>query len=101
MKLLISKEADLKRVDKNGNSTLHVRAMGGAVEVLEFFLNKGANVDEVNEYDQTPLQFAAEHGNLGATKLLLSRGADPNKVSMETMLFMLQEWEKLRCSNIC
>lgn len=45
-------------------------------EVLEWLIQKGADINCKNDYGVTPLIVASIHNNLGAVKLLVSYGAD-------------------------
>lgn len=60
------------------NSALLDAAIQGNIEVLEFFLKKGANPKYKAPSGRTPLLFAAEHGHANIVKILLKKGADPN-----------------------
>lgn len=50
----------------------------GSEQVVRLLLDAPAQVDEPSN-DGTPLMVASEHGSLDVVKLLLSKGADPNK----------------------
>ena len=52
--------------------------MGMTAEV-EKLIDQGADINAANEYGKTPLIQAVESKNLKLTKLLLAKGADPNK----------------------
>eukprot|EP00392_Amoebophrya_sp_AT5.2_P009779 g9807.t1 len=47
------------------------------VELMQLALKKGADVNEVDEQNQTPLFFAARRGHAGTVRLLMEWGADP------------------------
>ena len=68
--------ADVNVVTSYGNA-LHGAAEGGNPEVAQFLLDRGARVDERNEYGSTPLFIAASHGSLDVARVLLDNGANP------------------------
>jgi ankyrin repeat protein len=49
------------------------------LELLQLFINAGADVNKKNERGQTPLQVAILNDNFDAVNLLLASGADVNK----------------------
>ena len=51
-------------------------ARGKNIEVLEYLIKAGANVNAQTKHGTTPLMWAAEHLNLSAIKALLDAGAD-------------------------
>ena len=54
-------------------------AVGHARELVQIFLDHGANLEALDEEDRsTPLGQAARAGHLEVVDLLLNRGADPN-----------------------
>jgi Ankyrin repeats (3 copies) len=64
---------------------VHAACVSGGVKVLQFLLDCNINVNEINEYHQTPLICAAGSGNLEAVKLLIKYGANPNIISDECL----------------
>jgi ankyrin repeat protein len=59
---------------------LHDMAWKGFIDKATLLLDYGADIDPIDEeYRSTPLGMAARWGNRDMVKLLLGRGADPNK----------------------
>ncbi|PRQ73457.1 hypothetical protein AAT19DRAFT_16210 [Rhodotorula toruloides] len=53
---------------------------GDAVELAKAF-DGGASPDATNENGDTLVMLAAYHGHVEAVKLLVQRGADPNRLN--------------------
>ncbi|XP_065907268.1 uncharacterized protein [Dysidea avara] len=60
------------------NTSLHVAVDMNHLEVMQFLLSSGANVNKRNINDDTPLHLAVQHGNVQAVELLLCTEADIN-----------------------
>jgi ankyrin repeat protein len=77
VKLLVAHGADIKARSKEGRSAIHVAARQvGTIEVVRFLLDKGADPNDKDNFQGTPLLMAAEAGDLSTVKLLVDRGAD-------------------------
>jgi len=62
---------------------LHAAARDGDLTRIETLLSQGAEVDERDAAQRTPLMYAVGKGRVEAAKLLLQRGADANAHSQE------------------
>ena len=75
-KLLIARGAD---VEGGGSSPLSSAGVNGDfVEVAQFLVENGANVNTPSPTGWYPLMTAAGRGNIKVTNFLLAQGADPN-----------------------
>lgn len=77
---LIGKGADLSNVAWK-RSALHLAAELRDAESVKLLLRSGANINQKNLQQNTPLYWAvSKHGDMAVAKLLLDNGADPNVV---------------------
>lgn len=60
-------------------SLLSIAASYGRYNIAKYLIQKGAIIDDQDEYGSTPLHFAAMKGHLNIVKLLIENGADVNK----------------------
>ncbi len=70
-KLVIAR--DMKRTP--GNTPLHFAASGDHTEVIEYLIEKGADVNMKSYFGMTPLHVAAQNGQQKVTELLIKKGA--------------------------
>jgi ankyrin repeat protein len=69
----------IDKVDIKDRTALHYFAAGGGNKnnkIAELLINKGADVNKVDKYNQTALMFACDKGELEMVQLLLKNGAD-------------------------
>lgn len=77
--LAVASGADLRAVDAEGNTVLHLAAV--SKDVLEYLVGKGAAVDARNRAGCTPLLLAVRGGSWSAAQFLLDKGANLLAVS--------------------
>jgi ankyrin repeat protein len=74
--------SDVKAVDKNGNISLHTAAPLGIIEIVQFLISRGADVNAKNNAGNTPLHWVVttsrDAKNVEVIKLLISAGANVN-----------------------
>jgi ankyrin repeat protein len=75
VKLLIERGADVKAVDKDGNSALMFACENGFQEGLKIVIDNDGEVNRHNNEGETPLMRAAEKHSVECVKLLLEKGA--------------------------
>jgi ankyrin repeat protein len=77
--------ADVRWVDDNGNTALHLAAMNRHHDVVKVLLERGADMDEENDCGQTPLHLAVLSGReaINIVQLLLERGADLSAADLQ------------------
>jgi hypothetical protein len=67
------------KVNLTGWSPLHYAASGPEPELVQFLLDRGAEIDATSPNGSTPLMMAAQYGAEDSVTLLLERGADPKR----------------------
>ena len=65
----------------HGETVLHFLAVEGFVEGVKFLAGRGADVNAVNEFGDSPLIDVAVSGETDIAEVLLRHGADPNATS--------------------
>lgn len=61
---------------KEGLTPIHTAALGGKVALLEFFNERGMDLDRLDALGRSPLHFAAKGGEIDAATYLLDHGAE-------------------------
>lgn len=61
---------------------LHFAAKAGQLEVAQFLVDNGADVNARTHHDETPLMEAVDHGHDAVAELLLKNKADVNAVTV-------------------
>jgi hypothetical protein len=73
----VDKHSELVRYYGKGKSTLlHVACADHKLELAEYLIAKGANIDAQDDYGRTPLMDAVYYANIPLVKLLLQHNAD-------------------------
>jgi len=62
-----------------GDTALHLASRNGHLEVVEFLLSKGVDINLQNNFSCTPLSLAVSHGHLEIVKFLIRHGSDVNE----------------------
>ena len=79
MTVLLDAGADLNIADLNGDTCLHAAAFGGcSKEAIQTMIIHGANMNAINNHNQTALILACVMENLDAIDVFLNTGANPN-----------------------
>ncbi|XDC54899.1 hypothetical protein R6Z07M_006081 [Ovis aries] len=69
----VAKGEDVNRTLEGGRKPLHYAADCGQLEILEFLLLKGADINAPDKHHITPLLSAVYEGHVSCVKLLLSK----------------------------
>ncbi|OIT18679.1 PREDICTED: uncharacterized protein LOC109222443 [Nicotiana attenuata] len=65
-------DIDLNSIDSQGRSAIHIAAIHGHVEVLQFLVSVGSDPDMLDSQGWTPLHFAVNQGHVEAVDFLLN-----------------------------
>jgi hypothetical protein len=74
---LVKSDADLEQ-QTIGMSLLHTAVMRNHIEIVEYLLSVGTNINKRDLYGLSPLHIAVELGHSEICSLLMARGADLN-----------------------
>ncbi len=74
--LLNETEINIDVIDNIGNSALIIACEKGLLEIANYLINNGANVNHQNKQGLTPVMKAAEKNNFFVVKLLLEKNID-------------------------
>jgi ankyrin repeat protein len=79
VRALLKQKVDVNAAQNDGMTALHWAAYQDDLEMINWLLAAGANVNAATRIGGiTPLSFASSNGNPAAVKTLLTGGADPN-----------------------
>jgi hypothetical protein len=68
---------DIREPNETENSLLHVAIRTGKLEIMQFLLSKGLNINTVNTFGETPLHMACgKYKDMTSIHFLVSKGAD-------------------------
>lgn len=82
--MLVSSGAPLDEVDSFGFSPLHRATFRRKIELVEFLIKRGANVNKKSKYSTTfPLYLAVLFNNVDLINLLLRNGANINEKTID------------------
>ena len=83
MRLMLSTNKQYLNIKNfDGTSLLNIAVIAKAYSSVEFLINNGANVNIADEESFTPLILAASIGDVKMAKILISKGANINYVSL-------------------
>ncbi|KAK3583275.1 hypothetical protein CHS0354_011162 [Potamilus streckersoni] len=78
-KELVEAGFDVNQMDRENVSLLHWAAINSRVDIVNYYISKGAVVDRFGgDLNSTPLHWATRQGHLTMVVLLMSHGADPS-----------------------
>ncbi|XP_061466648.1 palmitoyltransferase ZDHHC13 isoform X2 [Rhineura floridana] len=81
---LVEAGYDVRQPDKENVTLLHWAAINNRLDLVKFFISKGAVVDQLGgDLNSTPLHWAVRQGHLSMVILLLKCGADPTLIDGE------------------
>ena len=76
LSLLIDHGVDVECRDIWGNTALHlVTSQSAKLEAGQFLVDRGADIDATNQYNETPLMYATRRGYIEYARMPFERGA--------------------------
>ncbi|MFK7852817.1 MAG: ankyrin repeat domain-containing protein [Granulosicoccus sp.] len=76
IELLIKASANMENLNARGDSALHLASADGNLSAMKLLMNAGADIDAVNDVNQTtPIQAATLNGQIEAVRYLVTNGA--------------------------
>nr|NQU90521.1 ankyrin repeat domain-containing protein [Bacteroidota bacterium] len=79
LKSMVKQNPDLLGfTNDNENSCIHFAARAGKIDMVEYLIEKGANINAVNIASETPLHFATAFGHKDVMETLIRNGAFVN-----------------------
>ena len=103
-RLLLSKGADVKAVNRSNQTPLHAAASSNrdCSQLCSILLKHKSNIDAVDEDGNQPLHLACKKGHTRICMLLLSNGADVNSVNRSNQTALHAAASSNRdCSELC
>ncbi|TFK11459.1 NEDD4 family-interacting protein 1 [Platysternon megacephalum] len=83
-KELVEAGYDVRQPDKENVTLLHWAAINNRLDLVKFYISKGAVVDQLGgDLNSTPLHWAIRQGHLSMVILLLKCGGDPTLIDGE------------------
>ena len=64
-------------------SLLSIACQNGHKNIVDYLINKGAKIDDQDEYGSTPLHYCSIRGHLNIVKKLVEEGTNPNKKAVK------------------
>ncbi|KAJ8249650.1 hypothetical protein COCON_G00228660 [Conger conger] len=81
---LVEAGYDVRQPDKENVTLLHWAAINNRVELVKYYISKGAIVDQLGgDLNSTPLHWATRQGHLSMVVQLLKYGSDPALIDGE------------------
>ncbi|XP_046568368.1 putative ankyrin repeat protein RF_0381 [Haliotis rubra] len=92
-KLLVSKNADLKTLDDNKDTILHLSCQGGKSSIVDYLIGEGSDINCRGKHGWTAVMNAAWCGKKAAFHLLYSKqvSMSVNKLCPDTILHLACE----------
>jgi ankyrin repeat protein len=72
---LVEAGANIKPVNNNGATPLHVAAQQGHLAVVKYLQERGANIEAADKQGTTPLMIATQNGHSEVAQFLVEQGA--------------------------
>lgn len=100
---LIISGANLEyKEEKKGNFSLLKSIINGKENLAILLIKAGANINQTNDFETTPLISASRHGYDNLVELLLILGASVNaqSIDLETAIFSAKRHDQKKCYDL-
>ncbi len=84
MNSLLKKDVDINAINNDGNTALHLAALNGNLEMMNFLLNHGAKFDIKDRNGKNPLELITDENH---QKKLFSQAVEGNNLELVKTLF--------------
>ena len=78
-KLLSMASIDVNQSNRHGESSIHVAAGFGRLEIVKFLTEKGANLGIIDNQGDSAIVWAARQGHVHIIKYMLAQGVHLNQ----------------------
>lgn len=97
--ILLNGDAIIDKKYYNGNTALHLAVKTNHYNIVKKLINRGANINSLNNYNETPICFAS---NYNIIKILLNNKANPNHQDKKknTLLHRLVQYGSISCIKL-
>ena len=72
VELLLDKEIDISRTNKEGLNALHLASSKGHIEIAKLLIEKGIDINLTNYYGRNALHLASSEGHKEIVQLLMN-----------------------------
>ena len=84
VRMLVEQGEDKNQVGgEYGHTALCVSSRNGYLNVVRYLVEQGADMEKVNQYNETPLHYASCYDHLDVVRYLLEQGANRDKAGYE------------------
>lgn len=89
-----------RRMQRPGNTALHLAAEAGHAAIVRMLLQHGVNADTKGDFSWTALMYAIGNGHSAVAEYLLAAGANPNAADKmgQTPLLMAAQRRQKACA---
>ena len=81
-------EEDINPKAYGGGTPFHLAASRGHLEMCKMMIDKGININPLNDTNWTPLRIAAENGHKEVCKFIADKFEDKNEIDWNILEFM-------------
>lgn len=99
VKLALEAEANINVKNQNGQSAIHLAANGGHKEIIQLLIDKTANLQEIDDFGMTPLEYAIYNEALEIVRLFVKVGVYHQEIMLNQLYSLNAAHEIARARN--